>query len=270
MTNTTSLFGKRLQGSSKGTKLQGCWKYFVAAFLVVFARTTPSEALDVIINGDFETGTFSSWIAETTQANPFPAALNDGNNSEVINNGLGVATWFLRNQPANYFVDPANPISNFGAFNGFDGSPGTFSLRQGFSFTDPLLSADLNFEYGVQSSYFGDPRVFTANILDQSGATQLANVFTFTQPTGSQTPWNPTNINFDIASTLNTLGSGNYQLQFSIYIPQDFTGPAQFGIDNISLDIAAATYVVPEPSAWVLLALGLLSLGMIGRRCRVR
>lgn len=223
---------------------------FAVTCVAVLAALTGQVQAGLITNGDFETGSFSDWTVGTTQFDPFEAALNDGNNSQRISAGAGGYSWFIRNQPANYYGSPnqATPITNYSAFNGFDGSPGYFFLRQGFSLSsDPLLSAELSFDYAVQSNYSGQSRVFTANILDATGTTQLANLFSYTRPTGSLLAWNATHVDLDITSALNSLGAGNYQLEFRINIPQNFTGPAQFAIDNIALDTQLSA--VPEPSS---------------------
>jgi hypothetical protein len=237
----------------------------VACLAMMFATAATSYA-GLITNGNFETGSFAGWTVGTTQADPFEAALNDGQNSERISAGAGGYSWFVRNKNANYFGSPdvATPITNFSAFNGFDGSPGYFYLRQGFSLSaDPVVSANLAFDYAVQSNYSGESRVFTANILDATGTTQLANLFSYTRPTGYLAAWSPANVNLDIASVLNGLGSGDYQLEFRIDIPQSFTGPAQFAIDNIELNAEQAA-TVPEPSSLVIFGLGACIAGVGG------
>jgi hypothetical protein len=210
----------------------------------------------LIGNGDFETSNFAGWTVGSTQANPFTAALHDGNNAQIVNSVSGQPAWFLRNRPATYFGGfPAIPITNFSAFNGFDGSPGSFFLRQAFSVTAPLSSALLEFDYAIQSNYMGRPRLLTANILDLSN-NPLANVFSFTQPFGFNPSWSPTGVTTDITGVLNGLGAGNYQLEFRIDIPENFTGPAQFAIDNIALNATP----VPEPGTWLLMGTGLVGL----------
>lgn len=230
-----------------------------AVCVLVVCGASSQVRAELITNGGFETGTFSGWTVGTTQTDPFEAALFDGQNSQQISAGAGGYSWFVRDKPANYFGvgNIATPISGFSAFNGFDGSQGYFFLRQNFSTTDLLDSAILSFDYAVQSQYSGNPRVFTANILDSSGSTQLASVYSYTQATGNLPAWNPNNINLDLAPVLNSLGAGNYQLEFRIDIPQFFTGPAQFAIDNISLQVELAA--VPEPAS-----LSVFSICMLG------
>jgi hypothetical protein len=60
----------------------------------------------------------------------------------------------------------------------------------------------------------------------------------------------------DISSALAVLGASSYVLAFEQFVPQNFTGPAQFAIDNVSLDVK-----VPEPAS-----LGLLGLAAARRR----
>jgi hypothetical protein len=217
---------------------------------------------DVIVNGGFETGTFAGWTAGSTQVSPFTAALNDGQNSQVVNSVSGSPAWFLRNKPANYFGTPATPITGYSAFNGFDGSPGYFFLRQGFTTPGLLASAVLEFDFAVQSGYGGLPRVFDVNVLNTSGAIQ-ANVFTYSRPTGYLPEWTPTHVTKDIAGVLNGLGAGSYQLEFRTTIPQDYTGAAQSAIDNVSLEL---TKPVPAPPAVLLFAFGIFGLGFARRR----
>jgi hypothetical protein len=97
----------------------------------------------------------------------------------------------------------------------------------------------------------------------------LANLFTYTRPTGTLTAWNPTNVNLDITSALSSLGAGDYQLEFRIDIPQNFTGPAQFAIDNIDLN-AQQVSAVPEPSSLALFGIGACVAGLGAARRRRR
>jgi hypothetical protein len=238
------------------------------AVVVLLLTIAQAQAVQIITNGNFETASFAGWTAGSTQnTTSFQAALNDGQNAQIINGAFGGPAWYLRDKNANYFGSPniAMPINGYSAFNGFDGDPGYFFLRQGFSTTGTLSSADLDFDYAVQSSYANLSRVFTVNILDPSN-TPLANVFSYTRPTGFFPAWSPTNVNTDISTALNSLGPGNYQLEFRIDIPQSYTGPAQFAIDNISLDLTP----VPEPATIVLCGCGGLGIAIVAFRRRRR
>jgi hypothetical protein len=230
--------------------------------------------MQLITNGDFETGSFAGWTVGSTQATSFDASFNDGKNAQVVNNAGGGPAWYLRNQSETTFSTPATPISGYSAFNGFDGDPGYFYLRQTFSIASPLQSADLGFTYAIQSDY-GPPffssgtiqRVFDVNILDGSGSI-LANVYDYARPFGDNEAWSPTAISEDIASALNALGSGTYQLEFRETIPQSYTGPATFAIDNISLNVTSQVNPVPEPASLTVAGLGVLCLSAAAWRRR--
>jgi hypothetical protein len=238
------------------------------------AAAQRAGAIVVTTNGDFETGSFAGWNVGSTQVNPFQAALNDGKNVQIVNSTSGEPAWYLRNQPANYYGVPnvATPINNYSAFNGFDGSGGNYTLQQGFTVGAPLQSATLVFDWAVQSSYGGLFRTFDVNILDALNS-PLTNVFSYARPQGNLPGWSITNTSLDITSALNTLGLGNYQVQFLVNIPQNFTGAAQFAIDNIALDLTEEPPVTtPEPASvvvWSLLGLS-LSGTQLWRRRRTR
>lgn len=214
-------------------------RIFCAVVAVVVSVATPSVAVELIINGDFETGTFAGWTADTTQLDPFQAGLNDGQNSDEIPGPIpSTVSWVVRDVAATYSNwDPADPILGYGAFNGFDGSPGYFYMRQPFTVAGDPVSAQLSFWYAVQSNYTGQSRIFTVNILDATATTQLATLYSHVQPTGTQTTWITTNVGSNVLGTLSVLGAGDYQLEVRVDIPQNFTGPAQFMVDEISLDV---------------------------------
>jgi MYXO-CTERM domain-containing protein len=229
----------------------------VVAGLALTSRAN-AQTQNLIQNGGFETGTFADWTVGSTETEPFVESFDDGENAQVVNSPSGDPAWFLRNVSANYFNSfpgtSTSPISNYTAFNGFDGSGGTLYLQQGFSVTSTLQVATLGFTFGTQSDYAGVDRTFAVNILSSGGAV-LATPFTYTLP-DSNYDWSTTTENLDLTSTLNSLGAGSYQIQFMESVPGDFTGPASFGIDNIALNTEAA----PEPSSW---SLGLIALAVV-------
>lgn len=225
-----------------------------------------ASAHEVLVNGNFETGNFSGWTASSTQTSPFQASFGDGRNAAIANSTSGQPAWYVRNQAANYFGTPATPIAGYSAFNGFDGSGGNFTLSQGFSLTGNLSSALLGFTFGTQATYSGTNRTFSVDVMNAGGSAALANLYAFVLPQNSTT-WTLHDISLDVAAKLNALGAGNYRLQFTEVIPSNYTGPAQFAIDNISLNVNNA---VPEPSSIALVGAAGLALLALRRNRRAR
>ena len=240
-------------------------KTALLAAAAALAVAPSARAEEVLVNGGFETGTFAGWSYGIT-----PTTANGG--SPFQSAGFDATTgWSLRNTAQNYFGTPATPISGYSAYNGFDGAnysgtaPLQFYLEQDFTLAGPLESGTLSFTYGIQSNYQGDPRVFSVRFLDVDN--QVVNTaYSYTRPTGYLAEWSPQTISVDVEAALNALTPGTYTLQIHESIPGDYTGPALFAIDNISLDLAAAQAVPLPGVVWA----GAALMGMFGTARRLR
>ncbi|MEQ8785615.1 MAG: PEP-CTERM sorting domain-containing protein [Pirellulaceae bacterium] len=203
-----------------------------------------SQVHAAIVNGGFETGDFSGW-----DVGILPGYDDGGRPYAIDPTGDG---WIVSN------VSPGSlsPINGYTAFNGFDGGvldefgrpvregDLLFYLRQDFSFTGEVEAATLDFSFDIYGGPRGsEPRVFSVNILD--GGSNVANLYTYSVASVDSNPLQT--ISLDIAPTLDALGAGTYTLSFEELIPQYYTGPGRFAIDDISLEIETAP--VPEPSS---------------------
>jgi hypothetical protein len=240
-----------------------CLCYRLGLGIGAIVQSATAAPVNLIQNGGFD-NLFANWSAGSNQTTPFPAAFNDGQNLAIAPSNSGQAAWFIRNTNTNYFGTPTQLITGNTAYNGFDGSGGIFWLRQTIGTTGQLASANLNFTYATQSQYSSAARVFQANLVDAANAVIIATMYTFTLPL-NEISWNPVSvISLDVTTLMNSFAGQFNQIEFREIIPQYFTGPATFGIDNISLVVEAAS--VPAPGALALLGLGLFGLGGLRRK----
>lgn len=185
---------------------------------------------ELITNGGFSTGTFAGWTVGSNQTNPYQASFGGSGNTQIAYSDSGAPAWFLRNVAGG----SATPINGYTAFNGFDGSPGQFTLSQTIHIDETVSSAILKFDFASTTSYSGAVRTF--DVLLTQGGTTVANFYHFAAPF-RDSAWSPvTQVSLDIGATLNALSAGDYKLTFIEIIPANFTGPGAFGLDNISLN----------------------------------
>ena len=161
------------------------------------AATTP---VDVVVNGSFESG-FTGW---TVQDHPCP---------------------YMRWTSMSGGYEGARHVAN-----GFDGCPGRYAISQ--VVTLPGGTSELGWADRYQWNNWGTlPRTSTVEILDVETGALLQTVSTFSAAahTSGSLAW--THHVAEIAG----LGGRTVRLQFRQDIPQNFTGPAQYGLDAVSL-----------------------------------
>ena len=210
---------------------------------------TVTYAPNSIVNGGFETGSFSGWtvgITPTVAEGALPYYLN------TLGNG-----WVVSNAPTGSFN--RQPIEGFSAFNGFDGgmsghfsgqllSPALqFYLSQTVTVFGPVSGAQLQFQFDIQGGpnccgYLASPigdRVFDVRLTAVESNSLVATPFRYVVPAGFTDSLPMQTVSVDISDVLNQAGPGIYKIEFIEVIPQHFTGAGSFVIDNIALSLSS-------------------------------
>ncbi|ARJ66447.1 hypothetical protein WV31_12605 [Magnetospirillum sp. ME-1] len=214
-------------------------------------------ASNPVVNGDFETGTFTGWVASLSPT--------------VANGGSPLTNWM---------VYPASSLNgSHVALNGFDGgvldgngailyeTPLYFHLQQPITLTGAPVHASLSFSFKVSGgpsfsvARDGQPtadRVFTVHVTDGSGDV-IPTVYTYTVPGTTVDAGAVHNVNIDLSSQMAALSPGTYTLDLQELVPQYYTGPAEIQLDNIALKLsqglASASEAVSADQAvsgWIL------------------
>lgn len=201
-----------------------------AAALLGLAAAGSAQAQ--IANGSFETGTFAGWVTQDLPVPWFPLGVYPG--GTVDNFGWG---WF--NTPTDGVFD---------AVSGWDGDPsggtGLIRIAQDAFIIAPTLTFDYRAAWDLASFGATIDRTFTVNIEPNGGGANLQSNLILTAAAGS--------INFDTgplngAVDVSAFLGQTVRISFDLFVPQVFTGPAQFTLDNVQL--------VPGPGALALLGL---------------
>jgi hypothetical protein len=219
--------------------------FLISGLTASISIATPIHAAELILNGGFETGNFSSWTATT---NGSLSCDTDWNVSSV---GGSIATGCQPNVFGGTF--PAAPIEgNFAAYNSFDGDgPQSFVLSQSVTLPNSIGSAILSWQetFNVDLTVGASaPRTFSIDVNGVEINSQTIGIV------GSQVESDWTLFSEDITALLTPFAGQTATFSFTNFIPEFFTGPAGFGLDAVSLDVSPAN--VPEPT-------GVLSLGFI-------
>ena len=178
-----------------------------------------------VANCGFETGTFDSWVTKDAAA-PFFALVVDPGGTDI---GFG------------FFVS-APSEGSWTALHGFDaGSPDTIEIGQDVTIP-PGATGNLLFDYrGAWDMTFGATldRTFEVHIEPAGGGAPMQTDLILTAQAGS------TNLDtgnqggdVDVSAFLDQ----TVRVNFVWTIPESFTGPGFFQLDNVLIDVVA-----PEP-----------------------
>ena len=168
-------------------------------------------------NGSFETGSFSSWVT-TDLSDPFvPLTVRTNGYSPGYNLFSCVAT-----------------DGNYSATCGFDGQgPGTIQIAQDITVSAAAPILFFNYRAGWDMvTYAGSTqaRTFSVAIQPSGGGTTLA---TFTQLTAAAATKNLDTGPLSGVVDLSAYAGTSIRVCFNVYIPEAFTGPGFFELDNV-------------------------------------
>ncbi|PHS64914.1 MAG: subtilisin, partial [Flavobacterium sp.] len=182
-----------------------------------------SSSDQLINNGSFESGDFTGWtvVDFTTPFVPYFVG--------PISNGAG------------FFSDALPTDGGFLAGNGFDGAgPDESVLYQDVSIPTGVISATLswdeNIDYDLDSFCIGcSDRIYEVQIrdTDDNVLEVIQQVVALANVIDSDNVWNSLSVD------LIAYAGQNIRIAFWQSIPDAFSGPAKFALDNVSLNVAS-------------------------------
>ncbi len=192
------------------------WRHWAVIVAMACASVGPSSATEVV-NGSFESGNFSGWIVQDLS---FPFFR------------LGVAG--AGRSPGFGFFSSAPTHGRFAALHGFDGNgPGTIRIGQDLEITTraPLVQFDYRAAWDLRTFCRRcSDRVFTVNVEVAGGGTNLASLPILVASAGTvQLDTGDVTEIIDLAA----FAGQTVRLSFDFHVPDNFSGPAFFQLDNV-------------------------------------
>ncbi len=211
----------------------------VCVSIALSAFSAPVHAQ--IVNGSFETGSFASWVTQDVSSPFFPL--------QVAGAGQNPGFGFFTSAPTN---------GRWAALHGFDGAgrsggTNTISVAQDALIDAPILEFDYRAAWDMTFGATRD-REFSVNIEPTGGGAPLQTTLLLTAAAGTtMMDTGPLTASIDVSGFVD----GVHRVSFEWLVPEDFTGPGFFQLDNVRL--------TPEPGSLLLLGLGGL---LLARRRR--
>lgn len=223
----------------------------VAILLLGFSGEGFAATTQLVTNGGFESGNFGGW-----------SVVNLGSG------GCGTNTWTVNSTgthgcSSNVGNMPAPSNGTFAAYNTFDGPAGTLQISQQITLPGAISAATLSFFDTVRMNIGTSvlPRTFRIDLYDATNTILLDTLFSQSFQNVNQ-DWVFNSV--DVTNALLNDAGQTVTLRVSNVIPQSFTGPAGFGIDDVSLQVTS----VPEPETYAMMLAGLGLVGYAARRRR--
>ena len=215
----------------------------VAALLITTHAGANGINVELLVNGGFETGTFAGWTATS--------------------NGIAELTpWTVGGAGGGFFSNTSPLSGNFDAYNGFDGDAGlVYELYQDVVIPPnhtATLYTNHRIVYDSLEIFSTLDRIFEISIRDVDNdvlTTLFSQSITMNGAPLTDLGWNAQS--FDVSAH----AGSTVRVHFREFIPENFTGPANIELDDISL----VAVLVPEPASIVALFGGVLVLSAFRR-----
>lgn len=182
----------------------------------------PCSASCDLPNGGFENGIFSPWTT-------------------VTGSGEELTPWNVSSGGTGWFENGAPIEGTFFAQNGFDGSAGLFyDIYQEIAIPACATSAVLIWSERIQWDMYNygpatQPREYVVSVQPAGGGASLAILHTRSLNPGTVGDTGYVSHSVDLLSVAPNIAGQTVRINFHEYIPEMFTGPAQFDLDAVSL-----------------------------------
>ncbi len=213
-----------------------------AGAALLLLGSTSAHAANLLSNGDFATGTLSSWTqtggpVQDTQPNRVVVYSNPGN---IYGESVPQDPYSLTTTHAAYFSSDVPTVLGAGISQ-------TFNVAHTGSYV-------ISFDYYIPSNGVANP--YDAGLTVSDGGGTLASFDA--QGLG--------NHGWKRFTTTQTLTAGWNDLTFNLTVPQNYAEEArfQYGADFIMTN--ASVSGVPEPATWAFMIIGFFGLGALLRR----